>query len=348
MTPDTYLLRVPLSAEALSAMDDAVARRLGGHATRASLVSEAVLSYIAELRYPPAPPEPTAESSPKRGRSRPEREENPATASEPRSSISLSETALGPVPPCEVISHGVALVSNEPLFGMHNRDYPSIWAAHKLATLTRNETIPFETFLAEVAQEAWKLGSKLEEFDSSHGTKSSVLFPTNASKAEAAESGFRNFVVGSLKQADSKLLATGPLFLWAAIQVSVRNKDVVVGLTERGLSLLASLDGISLALPHIEGHTRAFMAHLKSYASADYEAFVYVLGAVRDGIGRPELIRSMQSHWPEWTAAQASTNASGYIGRAREWGLVESKMAGGKYTLTDFGEAFLQECGREN
>ena len=63
---------------------------------------------------------------------------------------------------------------------------------------------------------------------------------------------------------------------------------------------------------------------------------------------RLELVEVFQTARPDWTASVAATNTQGYVARAREWGLVESKQVAGTYRLTEFGERYTAEINNDS
>ena len=65
--------------------------------------------------------------------------------------------------------------------------------------------------------------------------------------------------------------------------------------------------------------------------------FMHVLGTEPT---REELVSHFTTEWP---GAAAATNAAGYVSRGREWGLVEPRMKGDRYTLTDRGRREVEE-----
>ena len=52
---------------------------------------------------------------------------------------------------------------------------------------------------------------------------------------------------------------------------------------------------------------------------------------------RAALLEHFEQLDPEWTKSVISTNAAGYVARAREWGLLEDGMEDGRYVPTEIG-----------
>jgi hypothetical protein len=244
----------------------------------------------------------------------------------------------------KVVEAPGAVVVEEPLFGLHNRDYPSLWLASRLAQATTSSLVDTESFLGQALANAWSMGEKLEALEKPMGTRLSSLFPTNRLKSGRAEEAFRLFAFGQLIRADSGLRASGPLFLWRIAQVQA--SDSRIGLTPQGLQLMRKLAGLSALAPHDRTHAEVFLAHLREHAPADWWGFETLLREVCKGASRMELLHRFRAEKPQWTDSQVSTNVAGYVARAREWGLLESKQSEGRYLLTEFGGAFAQESVR--
>jgi hypothetical protein len=360
------VVKVPLPVDLIRRMDEAIGAQRGGFQTRAELMREAVENLLTELDFPDAPPEPAgrrtaaAGPAPTDGRAGsmvsiggdPMVGLDQAVAGLPaweRDELRLADlvdTALEPPRRPVLLPGGVATVRDEPLLGLHNRDYVSVWAIDRLARYTEEGPIPFDDYMRRVTRAAWFFGSQLQALEAvSAHQKLAVLFPTNFMKQPSAERGFQAFAVGSLaKRADARheLRAGGPLFAWKAIQIT-EESGLPTGLTEAGWELLTDLTGVSLRLPHSPELMLRFMAYLERHAPADRWGFDHVVTIVAEGPDRHGLIESFAETHPEWSAATASSTAQGYIARAREWGLVEPRLLEGRYWLTDVGRQFAQE-----
>jgi hypothetical protein len=253
----------------------------------------------------------------------------------------LAGTAILPPPKPHLIAHGVAKALDQALLGLHNRDYVSLWAAQRLARYTCDGPIPFQEYQQRVTSAAWYFADQLRGLETGdRGRKLTVLLPTNMDKRQSAERGFQHFAVGTVARETgaSGLLATGALFAWQMIQIAP-DDDMPVGLTEVGWELLRSLEGLSLDLPHATARADRFLDYLGTHAPADKEGFDHILKVVADGPDRATLVASFAERHPEWTAAMANTNTTGYVARSREWGLVEPKLVEGRYWLSDQGRA---------
>jgi len=339
-------------------MDEAIVAERGGFGSRAELMREAVENLLNELDFPDAAPEAASPriAGSERGDVGGEQaigedvETGPeADAMAPllgdlpdweRSELTLGDlagTALrAPDQQPVLVRNGVAQRRDEPLLGLHNRDYVSIWALRRLARYTEEQPILFEEYLQRVTRAAWYYGWQLQglEGDGS-GRKLTVLFPTNLSKRPSAERGFQTFAVGSLgRRGVDGIQPSGPLFSWQAVQVDEENR---IGLTEPGWRLMQELNGLSLDLPHAPDSAVNFLRFLAEFAPGDRWGFDQVLLSVTDGPDRERLVSDFAEVHSEWTRSTASSIAQGYVARAREWGLVEPRLVDGRYWLTETG-----------
>lgn len=242
------------------------------------------------------------------------------------------------------VANGIARSKKEPLLGLHNRDFPSIWAAHQLADLTPDEPIPAPQFFELATREAWRYAESLLELEKQSKTKLTALFPTNTAKPQSAEEGFRAFAIGTVARksnADGTFQTTGPLFAWQLAQLVKPNGTLHIGLTEIGYQLLEALDGLTLRWPHEHEYAGRFFDHLQRHAPSDWEGFEQLLRAVADTPTRTELVEFFNSWQPDWSEKTANTNAAGFVARGREWGLVTPKLIDGRYVLTEFGRTTL-------
>jgi len=200
-----------------------------------------------------------------------------------------------------------------------------------------------DDFLEQVIAEAWDYGARLSELDRRFGFKVSALFPTNVSKPQSAAGVFASFAIGDYGRVGSRIVASGPLFLWNICQVQLVGGKPCIGTTGEGYDLLERLDGLTAAIPHDRKYADIFFEYLQKRAPVDWAGFAAVLESVGSGITRPELVQAFETHWPEWTATKASTNTAGYVARAREWGLVGTKQIDRRYVLTEYGETLSEQ-----
>jgi hypothetical protein len=258
----------------------------------------------------------------------------------------LAGTALHlPARKPTIIVGTAAHIDDEPLLGLHGRDYPSIWALERLARYTADGLIPFEKYRDDVLRAAWYFGGQLNSLEQFDGRlrKLAVLFPTNIAKQPSAARGFQAFAIGSVTRSkvSGALKGSGPLFAWRAIQVQDA-PDMPVGLTEIGWRLISELEGLSLDLPHPPKLMKLFMTFLSEHAPADRWGFDCLLRGVAERPSRDDLVDRFKKASVNWSAAEASSIAQGYIARSREWGLVEPKLVDGRYWLTAGGSELLE------
>jgi hypothetical protein len=337
---DHRVVKLLLPLQVIRQMDHLLLDGVGGFTTRNEFVREAIESYMLELTHEAAPAEP-AEMLQRKLQLRPVTDAPTDVAHVDRleePSLSIADTGLSRLAPEGPTIDGDAQVVAEPLFGMHNRDYPSLWAARRLAAyLEEGQTITFEEFAERATEEAWTYAGELHALELELGTKLTALFPTNVDKRTTASGAFRAFAIGSVSGDETGMRADGPLFLWRIIGVEARDESVAVGLRREGRDLLASLSGLTVAQPHPPELARAFLAHLREHAPPDYWGFDHVLQTVAERPTRAELVGAFQQARPDWRESVAATNAQGYVARAREWGLIAPKVVEGRYELTDFG-----------
>jgi hypothetical protein len=361
------VVKVALPLDLIKRMDKALAGGQAGMETRAEFIREAAENLLTEITYPEAPPEPARVVD---RESRNERAGSPVPSTpmaaapvpaDPLASIpawemeelrlaDLAGTALRPVPSGASLDDGVAKSNDEPLLGLHNRDYPSLWAAGRLARYSVDGLPSFEDFRRRATDAAWFFGMQLGTLEEENpGTRLRALFPSNPQKREAAERGFQAFAIGSISRrppATGPIPADGPLFLWRLCQLTRKNGELVIGLTGAGRSLLDRLAGLSLELPHDQAAATEFLAYVSEVAPGDKWGFDQVVTAVAEEPDREQLVSRISRERNDWSPATSSSIAQGYVARAREWGFVEPRLQGGKYRLTEFGEAWLRDGGR--
>jgi hypothetical protein len=357
-----------MRVELIRRMDHALTAGQGGFTTRADFISWAVEQLLDEMTYQEAPPEPLAlrmaaerafddSYRPSSGKDSDPSGRAPAYTS-PRAISSdldsdeasvplrgLKDTALLAEPRGAVLDDGIAQVDDGLLLGLHNRDYPSFWAAHRLATYTREAPIAWGEFLELATAEAWKFAAQLQQLESHGGRRLLSLFPANRDKRQSSERGFQSFAIGSVSRPRNGDLipVAGPLFAWRVSQLTGSAERPLVGLTGEGWDLLEALSGVSLDMPHDPSHACVFLEHIRRYAPGDWRGFVRVLEAVGANPDRETLLAEFSEVSPGRTPATVSSIAQGYIARGREWGLIEPKQLDGRYWLTEFGHHQAQE-----
>lgn len=335
MQEDGRLVKIVLPLQTIRQMDELLVSGLGGYESRAQLIRDAIESFVLELRYSEAPAEPTARRSPA----------TTAAAAQLPQALDWSQTALHPPTEMTVIKDGEATVPDEPLFGLHNRDYPSLWIAAELAAASASGPVHLDAFMSRTIQRAWAFAEPYAAAGTP-GLKPAALFPANREKKQASEQAFRMFAFGTITRSkEAGLRASGALFQWRVCQAVTDDKAIRVGLTDAGVALLRSLAGISMELPHERRLGTAFIAHLRQHGRSDLAALISVLRVVETRPTRSELFARVHGLYPKWTKVQAATNAAGYVARGREWGLIEPRMRETRYTITAFGTEVLEETG---
>lgn len=348
------IVKFPLPVELIKRIDQAVLAGKGGLETREQFFREAAEGFLTDLSYEQAP-EPVLQSGP------PPRQEIagadlvsevvgsvPSWEREELQLVDLAGTALAAPGKVAVWDSGVAEPDQEPMLGLHNRDYPSLWAASRLACYTREGAIRFDEFRRRATDAAWLFGSELARINGEGDARLTALFPTNQRKPESSERAFQGFAMGSIpsrRPADGTIPASGPLFSWGMCQLRRFDGEFFVALTTAGRGLLEDLMGLSLELPHETRLARAFLSYVFEHAPGDGWGFSRILEAAQTRPGREEIVGTIGAARPAWSAATASSVAQGYIARAREWGLLEPRMKQGKYILTAFGEEWSSDLG---
>jgi hypothetical protein len=333
--PAKILFKIDVLQEA----DRAVQEGLGGYANRHELVNDLLEQGLIGLRYPegdsPAP-------LPVEG------EETAASvAVEPIAPPLAATPITAPASPGAAFENELAEPEPWPLFGMHNRDTPTAWALNRLAEEAAERPIRLAAFYQQVTDEAWGLAQRVEAMEEEGGPKLAVMLPRNREKPQTAADGFRAFALGAVARRPDeagKLVASGPFFQWGAAALLGDARDPEIGLTEAGWELIQVFDGIDFSLPHAEEMASAFLGYLRAHAPADFWGFRTALEAAAGGAGRAEtnefFHRRLSADYPnvDWKTSVADSVASGYVSRAREWGLVAPKLQERKYVLTPAGE----------
>jgi Arc/MetJ-type ribon-helix-helix transcriptional regulator len=339
---DERIVKAPIPLQLIRQMDDLLVSGIGGYESRAHFIRDAIESFILELTYPEAPQEPSRIPD-QRSRS----EAVGSTTSSNLSTPDFEQTVLtAPTEAAVPFEEGTASVPEAPLFGLHNRDYPSLWLASKLCRATARGPVSFDAFLDEATEEAWTFALPFLNA-TSNGLKAAALFPANVRKRQSSEQAFRTFAFGVVNMSRSgDLVATGPLFQWriCAAKSSSKGKPVSVGITAAGIELLRSLHGLSMRVPHEQHHADRFFGYLAANAPDDWRALVRLLRIVADRPNRSALVAAFHRKYPMWSPIHAATNAAGYVARGREWGLIEAKLANGCYELTGYGASYVRKA----
>jgi hypothetical protein len=363
---DRRIMRIPLPIALIRDMDAVILEGLGGYSTRAEFIIDAIQERILELTIdteedagPPAPlrvPDaPLLASAPpvttQQIRTSPLRAATPGPSTSPTTAEAtrIPSVSTGYVLGPDAV---VSQTRDTELFGLHNRDFPSLWALHKLASAAQDAPVEIEDFYRQLLADAWEFGTVLSRLTDGMGKKHSALFPTNTDKPKSAEEAFRTFAVGDYRVTKvGEVLTSGPLFAWKAAGITAQAGRLQIAVTAPGWDLLRSCAGIDVAQPHSESAANTFLEHLMKHAPADWAGFAGVLKSIgpEGAAHRSELLERLQEMGFSWKDSELSTNASGYVARCREWGLLELKQVKGRYLLTDYGRSFADglEPGEE-
>lgn len=361
---NTRILRIPLPVELIREMDELVEGNAGGMASRAEFAREAIEAMALELRHGvfeslssgvikgDSPPEVPQDGPRGRGTkpvivSRSEADAIKALAFEGSTTLmSIEETAL-PEPPAVSYYCSPQQDFNRYMYGMHNRDYPSLWAASQICELTKDGPIPFEDAIRQILPEAWSMGERLKHLDEvnkqqglAKGVKLSALFPTNKLKSKQSEGVFSNFAIGwPSKNGSEQTEWQGPLPEWKIIGIEEGPEGNMVGMTEVGRQLLQDLSGLTVAQPHPSELAYRFFEHLRQHDPSDWIGFITMMKAASLRLSREKVIQMFANQWP--AQIEHEKNTQGYVARGREWGLIEMAQIDRCYVLTDFGESVL-------
>ncbi len=371
---DARLARIALPARLLREVDQLVLSGHGGYGSRQEFFLEAIQNHVLEVKHGSAEegqlllsrdlderPDSISSVTPTpsaNGHGAPAPGTDPEDVAPPLPAAladgapidmatDLSHTALGPAARGSAVDEGAATFKQEPLFGLHNRDYPSLWSLNVLAHIAGEGPVPASLLYADVTRKAWRFAASLAELEKTTPGKITALFPTNIAKPQSAEEGFRAFALGAISRKpnpDGNFETSGPLFNWQAVQlVRAENGTPSIGLTSRGWALVEATVGLTLGWPHGPEHAERFFTYLRANAPWDWAGFEQVMLAASERPNRAALAAHFGRWQPTWTDAMQNTNAAGFVARAREWGLLETKLVDGRYGLTELGESMLTQ-----
>jgi len=383
------ILKVALPTHLVDRVDAAV-DRLDGYPDRATLIRDAVENLLAELEagpeHPAAPdvrssapatahhfdleqtsrptyaraaaaplaeamasslPEVLRLSRPDRPRSTPPIPSTPAPAARIQApDPDLPTAPAGPIP-------------TEVTWGMHNRDWPTLWAASRLgqevaeAGRRAAEGVEFGPWVDRVSLDATNLEaslSRLDEFD----TSGLPVF-NRRGKGDLVTNRFRNFFLGPAA-------GDGPLFglgLAAPVDPGVfarepklRRRDARILPTAAGVELLTALDGLEpLRTPVRDDQRAAYLAHLARWVPCDFDLLETVVHFVEQGIDhRLELVDAVVAELGFPPRAEtgkmrtwSETVVAGIIARGREWNVMERHQVERRYrNVPDAGAVLAQ------
>lgn len=226
--------------------------------------------------------------------------------------------------------------SDQVSFGLHNRDFPTLWAMDRLATMTGRGAVGWQQFLGVAREEGAGVGEQLRLHDLEHGITIpiGIGFPKPGTKKAASVERFVNAMIGTARRAD------GPMFALALIGFADSERTMVAP-TDAGLAAFGNMvdHGLGTDLPQPASAFERWWEHLSEWAPAERAAWLKVLRVAIDASNRDELV----AQFPEWRGHIATTNTVGFIGRSREWGLMHPELHDGRYLLTGLGQTVARE-----
>jgi Arc/MetJ-type ribon-helix-helix transcriptional regulator len=325
---DRRLVKVALPAHLVDAMDVAVERF--GYADRSAFVSDAVANLVAEVDLAPvnAPPEEAllARSgagnavSPVRARSLSvaERAMPPDPAPPGVGLSAVIEAPAGDVP----LAAELCPEAEEPTWGMHNRDWPTLWAASELGRESYGGAVRYKQWVRALVDRSWDLAEVLsgDEFDTSG-------LPANRDKGERSAGRFQSFFVGNAP-------GDGPLF---DLRLAAPAGTDAVLLTAPGAQLLRALAGLEPRRHAVvrDEWRHAFLTHLAAWVPKDFEFLYEIVELIAAGkTSRVDLLHAVDANHPEWTTESfVATNVAGFVARGREWNVIEAQQKDRKYDV---------------
>jgi hypothetical protein len=220
-------------------------------------------------------------------------------------------------------SEGIGPSPSEVTWGIHNRDFPTLWAAGMLSReLTTHESVDYQNWLAEAVDVAWRLAASLADSDIDLSG-----FPMNLDKADKSESRFVRFFLG-------ETAGHGPLFDLGLVAEVESGR---VAMTLDGANVLAQLEGWAPTVSRrpADDARDVFLSHLFWRVPADFNLMQEIVDLISEGFSdRDTLIAEIGSRNAGWSSGVTTTNVAGFIGRARQWGLIERRQTNRRYQLS--------------
>lgn len=336
------LVKLLLPTDLVRDMDHHILASAGGYQDRNEFVTEAIRDRLAEeaaiqpeqtLAAPP--PRKVAEEIVAYAVAEPPRRIAtttgiPATEPAPGGQLYLGDWRRGEI--CTVPARATDVVN----FGLHNRDFPTLWALNRLATMTSRDPVTWDQFIAFTREESAGVGERLRLSDLSQATPIpiGIGFPKPGPKREQSLDRFVAAMIGSKRRTE------GPIFALALASFADEDRETIAP-TDAGLAALDDMvaRGLGTVLPQPQPVFERWWQYLSEWAPAERAAWHKVLTVVAENPDRDELV----SQFPEWRGHTATTNTVGFISRSREWGLLPPQMFEGRYQLTNLGAAVAQE-----
>jgi hypothetical protein len=267
--------------------------------------------------------------------------------------------------------------------GLTNRVAPTLWAASRLIELqlaNAGEAVPFETFIASVMPEAWRIGEGLEKWEAGRAEGAfsvSARWPKTPRLRRSLERWTRE---EAELEAQRRVAQSAVSFIeYSLMTVSVNSRGlqgrsrgplvalgladawlgpsggIVAGVQPASVELLLELAhaGATCEYPHSEAAWTAYDRFLRSSAPTEHKGMVRLLRQMSAATSRTDFyervadyeFESMKITRRKGGASKGpSTDANGFIGRMREWGLLElSPGLSGVEAVTPRGRALLND-----
>lgn len=323
------LVKLLLPADLIRGMDRAILVAAGAYQDRNEFVAEAIRDRLLEeatVAKPASPRRPAVAQDERRRRSAESFIHDPSLDR----SVELGLWRDRPPPSLP------ATPSTDINFGLHNRDFPTLWALDRLALMTADEHAPvaWDRFLDRVRSEGASLGESLRMRDLEKPTalRVGVGFPKPGLKISASVERFVASNVGSGRRAD------GPFFVLALAAFADRGHERIAP-TDAGLRVLADMveRGLSSELPQPPAAFECWWNYTSKLAPVEHAAWLKVLRVIE---GQPTR-QALTHEFPEWRGHTATTNTVGFVSRSREWGLIEPELVEGRYRLTSLGRTIV-------
>lgn len=314
------LVKLLLPTDLIRAMDRAILASVGGYGDRHEFVAEAIRDRLVSDR---ATALGFADLS----------SDVPASPVEAATDHALPALPLSPsaLPRLHAEALPAATVTGGVLFGLHNRDLPSLVSLAVLCEMCVGEegAVLWRDFTANVRVRARVLGEALRQRDAGRlpGTmKTATGFPRPGVKERDSE---ERFVAASVGAANG----TGPLFLLGLAKFGDAGR---VRPTREGYELLLQLAkaGIGEGMPHSRPALILWRDHILAFAPEESAMWTHVLRLIARRPTRDELVDSLDGT----SRSVAETNVMGWVSRWREWGAVQPELVDRRYRLTDVGE----------
>jgi hypothetical protein len=254
------------------------------------------------------------------------------------------------------VSRNAPTPPDEPTIGIHNRDWPTLWAASHLGQREGPDPPLFATWIVEITDEAWKIANIFGADRLYDLTGLPSPDKKSGANKKSAETRFKTHFVSDRRH-------RGPLF---GLGLAYLDEDSrVVSLTSAGAALLTALDGyLPMAKEQVRPEWRhAFLSHLARHVPSDFALLALIVRAIAAGTREREPLNDLveqemiseadeetRKRWQKKDGGKASmvtsTNVSGFISRGREWGLILPKQKQRRYLLTDDALDALAEAER--